>query len=563
MQHNLVIGDAISESWLIRSLAVEHRKRLVISLFWLLASSAASLILPWLVGSLVASVQDLKGVASGGVSLVLPVLGALVLQAAISYVSGLSLSMTAEHVMTSIRCRVFNKIQRLPTSWFDHRSHGANISLLTNDSSVLGNFLSGTLIATVPQFVTLIGAVVLIAWINFSLVFWVLGSVAICLILAKVLGRRVRELSQYLLSKYDILVESFDQNLRHVELIKSVAAEKSQATVFRDKNDAYVDAVKGFYLHQQSISPAIQLIGGIIALSGFTFMYSKIVQGEMPIADIVRVLLYGFLVVRPLSRLAGVYGLYQKARMAHDRLMVALNATEESYEKGAFISGFKSGPSLAFESVSFQYPGRIPLFDSLSFEIKAGNCFAFIGENGSGKSTIAKLLMRFITPESGSIAIDGVDVQDFDLESYRNSLGYVSQSTQLLNTSIRDNLRLGYDLLGDEESSKVLDIVRMREFVSSLENGLDEVVGEEGIMLSGGQKQRLCLARALLRSPQLLILDEATSMFDLDSEQIVVKGIREFLPAATIVMITHRRGALQIADTVMQVKDGRLIQVES
>ena len=267
--------------------------------------------------------------------------------------------------------------------------------------------------------------------------------------------------------------------------------------------------------------------------------------------------------VRPLSRLAGVYGLYQQARMAHDRLMEALNATEESYEKGAFISGFESGPSLAFERVSFQYPSRIPLFDSLSFEIKAGSCFAFIGENGSGKSTIAKLIMRFITPGSGSITINGVDIQDYDLESYRHSLGYVSQSTQLLNTSIRDNLRLGYDLLGDEESSKVLDIVRMREFVSSLGNGLDEVVGEEGIMLSGGQKQRLCLARALLRSPQLLILDEATSMFDLESEEIVIKGIREFLPGATIVMITHRRGALQIADAVMQVKDGRLIRVES
>jgi subfamily B ATP-binding cassette protein MsbA len=264
----------------------------------------------------------------------------------------------------------------------------------------------------------------------------------------------------------------------------------------------------------------------------------------------VSILLYGMLLTRPVSGLAGVYGSVQKARGAAARLIEAFDATPEPDDAGAVPLGPVAG-HVRFENVHFGYPGRPRVLSGVDLEIRAGETVALTGDNGSGKSTIAHLLMRFADPCEGRVLVDGKDIRGVSIASLRGQIGLVAQHVLLLNDTVRENIAYGRPDAVQSEIERAARSAQAHELIQLLPQGYDTPIGDRGTRLSGGQRQRIALARAFLKDAPILILDEATAMFDPAGEVAFVEECRSTLGQRTVILITHRPASLALADRVL------------
>jgi ABC-type multidrug transport system fused ATPase/permease subunit len=283
-----------------------------------------------------------------------------------------------------------------------------------------------------------------------------------------------------------------------------------------------------------------------------------VVIHEITPGALVSLLLYAMLMTRPISGLANVYGEVQRARGAAERLVDFFSEQPEPPESGLPALDQVKG-NIRFERVSFAYPGRVPLLRDMDFEIKAGETIALTGINGSGKSTLAYLLMRFIQPTSGQITIDGKDISKYSLESLRHSIGLVAQHTLLLNGSVAENIAYGRFEASKEDIERAARASGAHEFIIEMPDGYDTTIGDQGIRLSGGQRQKLSLARTLLTDPPILILDEATAMFDPQGEEDFIDGCSDLLEQRTVILITHRPVTVALANRVVKMQDARVL----
>jgi len=271
----------------------------------------------------------------------------------------------------------------------------------------------------------------------------------------------------------------------------------------------------------------------------------------------VSLLLYSALLTRPVSGMAGVYGSIQTARGAAQRLLEVFAVQPEPDDAGASPLPVLRG-QVRFEGVHFGYPGRPKVLDGIDLSIEAGETVALTGANGSGKSTIVHLLMRFTDPDRGRILMDGTDIRQASISSLRGQIGLVAQNVLLLNGTIRENIAYGRPDADQHSIEAAAQIALADEFVRQLPEGYDTLIGDQGIRLSGGQRQRLALARALLTDPPILILDEATAMFDPSGELAFIEECKEILEQRTVILITHRPASLALADRVLALKGGRI-----
>jgi ABC-type multidrug transport system fused ATPase/permease subunit len=270
----------------------------------------------------------------------------------------------------------------------------------------------------------------------------------------------------------------------------------------------------------------------------------------------VSLFLYGMVLVRPISQLANVYGATQSARGAAQRLMDAIGSPLER-DTGT-VQQIPRHAGIRFERVEFAYPGRPSLFCGFDLEIQPGETVALTGVNGAGKSTLAHLLLRLVEPQAGRILVGGIDVREFTLAALRAQVGLVAQNVMLFNASVHENIAYGRPDAGSADVENAARAARAHDFVQALPEGYATVVGEQGVRLSGGQKQRIALARALLRDPPILVLDEATAMFDPQGEADFIAACHETLRSRTVILITHRPASLALADRVLRLEGGQL-----
>jgi len=318
----------------------------------------------------------------------------------------------------------------------------------------------------------------------------------------------------------------------------------------------------GRYLKTQALlSPVVRFVAatGIILL--LWIGVGRVSGGAMTPGELVSLLLYGMLMTGPISGLADVYGQVQSVRGAADRLLALFSESPEPEDEGGCVLKEVRG-DIEFRDISFAYPGRDGLLSGLNLKIRAGETIAITGENGAGKSTIAHLLARFIDPTSGIILIDGIDIRGVALESLRQQIGMVQQHVLLLNGSVRDNIAFGQPDADDVSIEQAARAAHALAFINKLPQGFATVIGDQGVKLSGGQKQRLSLARALLKDPPILILDEATAMFDPAGEKSFIQECHELLQQRTVILITHRPASLDLADRVMKL-DNRGMRIDS
>ncbi|MDE2406730.1 MAG: ABC transporter ATP-binding protein [Xanthomonadaceae bacterium] len=529
-----------------------HLPQLLLALGLMLVQSAATLAQPWLGGVLTDRLLFNQQVGA----LLWLLFGLICAQQALGYVVAMQLQRASGQMVADVSAQLYAHLQALPLAWHHARQRGDVLALLLGDVHRLSSFVTAALVPLVPLLFTLAGALLLMFRMAPLVAVCVAVLMPVLFVVLKLLGRKLRPLGAASMQAWADQSALAEQNLALLPVIKAFATDAAEAQRYRDAAEKLFASEFRQARWEDAILPLVQVIGAGAILLLLGLAGRSVVGGETGMGTLVSLFLYGLVLVSPLGQLANVYGMTQTARGAAQRLGEALQAAPE-VDAGTLAQVPHAG-EIRFEAVGFAYPGRARLFAGFDLVIAAGETVALTGSNGAGKSTLVHLLLRLLEPQAGRIAIGGVDVREFRLSALRGQIGLVAQQVLLFNATVRQNIVYGRGQATQAEVERAARAARAHVFITALPQGYDTVVGDQGVKLSGGQRQRLALARALLKDPPILILDEATAMFDPEGEAEFIAECHDVLKQRTVIMITHRPASLALADRVLRLEAGRL-----
>ena len=527
-------------------------RQLAFALFMMLVHSATWLAMPWLAGRFSAALA--VGAPVGDVLVLW--LGLVVVQAALGYAIGLRTQGVAIHLIADGSSRVFDHLQSLPLSWHQDRRRGDVLSLMTEDVARLGYFVTHTITPLLPLLVTCAGAFFLMLRIEPRIGLAMAILVPVIFVAMRWAGRRLRPLANEAAEAYALKSAIAEESLAMIPVVKAYLGEPAESSRFAAQGRRLRNLEMRQVRLQDAIEPMVRVGAATFVMGLLWFSSRSVASGAMTAAELVSLLLYGLLLTQPVSQLASVYGQVQTARGTAKRLISAFAADPEPDDGPGELT--PKGGQVSFENVTFSHPGRAVVLDRMALHIQDGETVAITVENGAGKSTLVHLLMRFSDPESGTIRIDGTDIREVTLKSLRSQIALVSQNVLLFNASVAENIAYGYPEASQEQIEAASRSARAHDFIQLLPKGYDTEVGDQGIRLSGGQKQRIALARALIKNPAILVLDEATAMFDPQGELDFIAQCRELMAERTVLLITHRPASLALADRIVRLERGRI-----
>ena len=482
-----------------------------------------------------------------------------IISAIFNYIQGVVVAKISAKYTMDLRRKVNRKMERLPLKYFDKKSHGEVLSLITNDIDKISQNLSNALTETVTCIIALLGMLIMMFSINVTMTLVIIIILPICMMLTIKIASKGQKYFTYRqegLAKVDTKVEEM---LRNHNIIKVFNSEDKILKDFNKENDSLADNTWKSNFIGGIMHPIMMLIGNlsyvVIAFLGGLF----VIKGKITVGNIQSFITYAKNFTNPIGNLASIMTELESMIAASERVEDYLNEEEEKkVENPALLENVKG--NITFDHVKFGYDENKTIIKDFSAYVEKGKKIAIVGPTGSGKTTLVKLLMRFYDVNSGSILIDGINIQNVDRNELRKNIGMVLQDTWLYSDTIMENIRYGKLDATDDEVIEASKEAQVHHFIQTLPDSYNMQINEETSNISEGQKQLLTIARAILRDPKVLILDEATSSVDTRTEELIQKAMDSLMKGRTSFIIAHRLSTIKNADLILVLKDGDIIE---
>ena len=535
------------------------RNLVFIGLILIILSRLSSLVLPWKSKALLDDVIPNKDYDQL-YQLLLVVGIAILVQAITSFLLTRILSVQAQYLISELRAQVQKKVLSLPISFFDNTKSGALVSRIMSDVEGVRNLIGTGLVQLVGGTITAVISIALLIGISPSMTLFVLIPVAIFGLVALKAFKYIRPIFRNRGVINADVKGRLTETLAGVRVIKAFNAEQQENEVFEKGVDLLFQNVKKSLTATAIMtSSSTFLLGiastGIMGIGGY-----KIMTGELTVGDFLSfTLLLGFMIA-PIVQMSNIGSQLTEALAGLDRTEELMNMEAEEDDENRTIQLENVSGNIRFDDVSFSYEEGKEVLNNISFDVPRGTVTALVGSSGSGKSTIAGLSATFLNPKSGLITIDNQDVSKIKLSSYRKNLGVVLQDEFLFEGTIKENILFPRPNATEAELQNAVKAAYVNEFTDRFEDGLDTLIGERGVKLSGGQRQRLAIARAILANPKIIILDEATSSLDTESESLIQKSLSELMKERTTIVIAHRLSTIKQANQILVIEAGSIAE---
>ena len=549
----------VSIKWAFNEFIWPRRTMIALGLILIVIRSLTGLVLPYETKVLLDDI-----VPSGDISGLKNVIGfvclAIFIQAITSFTLTRLLSVEAQYLISQLRAQVQKKLLTLPVSFFDNHKSGALVSRVMSDVEGVRNLVGTGLVQLIGGSITSLVALFFLIKINALMTLFVLLPVLVFAFIALKAFGYIRPIFRDRSKINAEVTGRLTETLNGVRVIKGFNAEQQENITFeKGVERLFLNVKKSLTATALMTSSSTFLLGlastGIMGMGGYFMMDNTMTNG-----DFVSFTLFLGFMIAPIVQMSNIGSQLTEALAGLDRTqeLMSLEEEDDPEVRKQIIKNING--DIKFNAVSFNYEGSKEVLHDISFEAKAGTVTALVGSSGSGKSTIAGLAATFLTPKNGEVTIDGMDLSKIKLSSYRQHLGVVLQDDFLFEGTIRENILFPRPKAIDQELKAAVEAAYVNEFTDRFEKGLDTLIGERGVKLSGGQRQRIAIARALLANPKIILLDEATSNLDNESERFIQKSLEVLMKDRTTFVIAHRLSTIQQADQILVIEDGQIVE---
>lgn len=487
------------------------------------------------------------------------IIAVFILQAVTDGLSMYALAFVGQKIVANLREKMWFKLLRLPVNYFDKNKSGETVSRVVNDTGIVKDLISQHFPQFIGGIITIIGAVMILLFMDWKMTLLMLIAVPITVLFMVPLGSKMSKISRGLQDETAIFTGSVQQTLSEIRLMKASNAENTE----EKKGLSRINKLFSYGLREglifSLIAPLMYLVVMVVIVVIIGYGGIRVADGTMTTGSLVAFLLYLFQIIFPITSFAMFFTQLQKAMGATERIIDILKIDKEEGQEGKDLD--IANQAITVRNVSFSYSEEEAVINDVSFTVQPGMMVAFAGPSGGGKTTMFGLLERFYIPTSGEITIGNTPIKELSMRSWRSQIGYVSQDSPMMAGTIRENLCYGLEDRTDITDERLWEVAKMAyaaDFIKEFPKDLDTEVGERGVKVSGGQRQRIAIARAFLRDPKILMMDEATASLDSQSEGIVQQALSRLMEGRTTFVIAHRLSTIVNADKIIFIEKGQI-----
>ncbi|TDJ51770.1 MAG: ABC transporter ATP-binding protein [Nitrospina sp.] len=539
--------------------AKPYKKGIAFAFLCLVVTSVITLVLPLLVRNMINVVVVEKNAAALN-SLTLDIIAVIAFQMLFGITQNYILGFVGNRMTADFRMELFNHIQSLSLRFFQERRVGEIISRMSNDISVIQKALVSIPVAVLRQSITLVGGLAIVFYLNWKLTGLILIVLPPLMLFARIFGKRLRTLAGQVQDQLARAMVVLEEVISSIKVVKSYNREAYEKQRFEECIETAFDAEVKKVKVSAFFGPFVLFLTFLVSALLVWYGGRQVMAGATTPGELAAFFLYAIIIAGPIGTFVRLYTQSQEALGAIRRVYEILDTKPliRDLENPVIFNQVEG--AIEFDHVSFGYRKDVPVLKDVSLQVRPGEQVALVGPSGAGKSTVVQLVHRFFDVDAGTIRVDGHDIREIALKTFLNHVALVPQETLLFGGTIRENIMYGKLDATDEELDRAARFANAYDFIENLDKGYDTVVGEKGVKLSGGERQRIAIARALLKDPKILILDEATSSLDNQSEMLIQDALDHLMRGRTTLIIAHRLSTVHNADRIIVLDKGRVVE---